>query len=111
MAHAPLATHAQQAIGDRESEVFVSAASIWEAEAKAAAGKLTVDGDLVEAVRLNGVADLPITFTHATGAGRLPLHHSDPFDRMLVAQARAESLTLVTRDASLRAYDVPLLTA
>ena len=111
MAHAPLATDAQRAIRDRDSEVFVSAASICEAEVKATVGKLTISGDLVEAARLSGFAELPITFLHGTEAGRLPLHHSDPFDRMLVAQARAEGLTLVTRDASFRAYGVPLLTA
>ena len=62
-------------------------------------------------MRDNRFSELPITFRHGTTAGRLPLHHGDPFDRILVAQAQVEGLTLVTRDASLGAYDVELLPA
>jgi len=59
----------------------------------------------------NGFAELAITVKHAAAAARLQLHHADLFDRMLVAQARVEGLKLVTRDAGLSAYDVPVLAA
>lgn len=91
------------------SEVFVSAASIWEAAIKASLGRLTVDADLPSSVSRAGFTMLPVTFAHAHAVGDLPLHHRDPFDRMLVAQALAERLTLVTADDELGAYDVPLL--
>lgn len=106
-----LATEAQNAIADPISDVYVSAATIWEASMKTAAGRLDVKGDLVEHVRSNNFAPLSITIEHASAAAKLPAHHKDPFDRMLVAQARAEGLVLVTRDAALAAYDVPVLLA
>jgi len=64
-----------------------------------------------EGARLSGFRELDISFRHAEEAGALPLHHADPFDRMLVAQARTEGLTLVTADRNLAAYDVPILWA
>jgi PIN domain nuclease of toxin-antitoxin system len=91
-------------------DVYVSAATIWEIEIKHATGKLRVDADLPRVVDDAGFDRLPITFEHATEAGRLPLHHRDPFDRMLVAQARVENLTLATSDESIGRYGVPLLT-
>ena len=87
----------------------VSAASIWELELKQAAGKLRIDADLAERVLASGFRSLPITFEHAAAAARLPILHRDPFDRMLVAQARLEGLTLVTSDVRIRQYDVPVL--
>lgn len=89
----------------------MSPVSIWEAEIKIARGKLRIDGDLIEMSRLSGFAELAVTFEHALIAGRLPLHHHDPFDRLLIGQASVEDLTIVTRDASFSAYDVPLLAA
>ena len=56
-----------------------------------------------------GFRELPVTHAHAIAAGRLPVHHRDPFDRMLVAQAKSEGLTLVTRDVDIQRYDVDLL--
>jgi PIN domain nuclease of toxin-antitoxin system len=91
--------------------VFVSAASIWEAEIKRALGKLEMDVEPVDEVERSGFRPLPIHFDDALAAGRLPLHHRDPFDRMLVAQARRHELTLVTRDARLGAYGVATLLA
>ncbi|MGH3343451.1 MAG: type II toxin-antitoxin system VapC family toxin [Carbonactinosporaceae bacterium] len=64
-----------------------------------------------ERVRDGGFGELPIRSEHAITAGRLPMIHRDPFDRMLVAQARCEDLTLVTRDAEIQKYDVAILTA
>lgn len=96
---------------DDEPEVFVSSATVWEASIKQAIGKLSEPADLPERIRDSGFLAMPITSEHAIVAGRLPAIHRDPFDRMLVAQARCEGLTLVTRDADIRKYDVPILTA
>ena len=90
--------------------MYVSAATIWEAEIKRATRKLRVDADLVRVVDEAGFERLEITFEHAVEAGRLPLYHRDPFDRMLVAQARLEGLTLATSDESIARYGIPLLT-
>ncbi len=89
--------------------MFASAASIWEIEIKRAQGKLEVPGTFISLVERSGFESLPISFEHAVGAGRLPPHHRDPFDRMLVAQARLESLTLATSDPAIRRYDVATL--
>jgi PIN domain nuclease of toxin-antitoxin system len=107
----PLAREATQVIAAPDSEVFVSSVSVWEAEIKIQTGKLTVGGDLVEQVSRHGFDELAIRFEHGVTAGRLPPHHSDPFDRMLVAQAQLENLTLVTRDPVFDAYEVPVLAA
>jgi PIN domain nuclease of toxin-antitoxin system len=87
----------------------VSAASVWEIAIKRASGKLKAPDDLLEQVAVARFAALGITFEHATLAGELPPHHGDPFDRMLIAQAQIENLTLVTGDARIAAYDVPVL--
>ena len=87
---------------------FVSAASIWEIEIKRALGKLKAPVDLLDLVAAR-FTPLEITFTHAGVAGALPRHHGDPFDRMLVAQAKCEGLTIVTHDPKIAAYDVPVL--
>lgn len=107
----PPSGQADAAIGDDVNEVLVSAASIWEAEIKAANGKLNLDGDLRVGVEESGFTPLAVHFDHAVDAARLPPHHGDPFDRMLIAQARCERLTLVTRDTRLAAYEVDLLAA
>ena len=92
----------------------VSAVSIWEISIKAALGRLHLADPLenwVPKLREWGVQELPISFEHATAAGNLPPYHNDPFDRMLVAQARCEGLTIVTVDPALRAYDVRTIDA
>jgi len=94
---------------DQEVDVYVSAASVWEIGIKQQLGKIKAPDDLLEQIRDSELPNLPITSDHAIEASRLPLHHRDPFDRMLVAQARCEHLTLVTRDRNVREYDVPLL--
>lgn len=102
---------ARAGIADPENEVFVSAASAWEISAKRASGKLDASFDLVTTLQRNYFIELPIEVAHAVTAGELPRHHRDPFDRMLVAQARLEDLTLVTGDAEIVKYDVALLDA
>lgn len=90
-------------------EVFVSAATAWEIAIKSALGKLKTTGTVARAIADYGFEDLPILVSHADVVRSLPHHHRDPFDRMLVAQAKVESLTLVSRDAALRAYEVPVV--
>lgn len=86
-------------------EVFVSSASIWEAAIKASIGKLDIDVDLLAAeIKNNGFIELPVTARHAAKVVHLPDIHRDPFDRMLVAQAISEPLTLLTADEKLRGY-------
>jgi PIN domain nuclease of toxin-antitoxin system len=88
---------------------YVSAASVWEIEIKRASGKLKAPDGLMEQITTAGFGELGITSRHVILAGALPRHHRDPFDRMLVAQAQSEGLTLVTSDARIAAYDVPVL--
>lgn len=106
-----LSKPARSAIGDAANWVAVSAASIWEIAIKRAAGKLFGPDSLSENVSDYGLNALPITHQHAWAAGRLPLHHRDPFDRLLVAQAQLGGLTLVTRDARFARYQVAILPA
>jgi len=96
---------------DSEPDVYVSAATTWEVAIKQAIGKLKAPADLPERIRDSGFEELPITIRHTITAGRLPLLHRDPFDRILVAQAQHEDLTLVTRDADILRYEVALLPA
>ena len=92
-----------------DHDVLVSAASLWELEIKRRKGKLSAPIDLLDRVERAGYWMLDITPDHGLDAARLPPHHSDPFDRILVAQAQAEAATLVTHDEALRAYDVPIM--
>lgn len=89
-------------------EAFVSAASAWEIAIKSNLGKLRIPEPVSTALPSYGFIELPITVAHAEQAGALPLHHKDPFDRMLIAQARHEELVLVTGDRSFGAYDVEI---
>ena len=88
-------------------EVWVSAASAWEIAIKASLGKIAVKGSFREAVLDYGFDELAVRFTHAEITRTLPSLHRDPFDRMLVAQAIVEGLTIVTRDPLVAAYAVP----
>ena len=89
--------------------VMVSAASVWEMEIKKAMKRLEAPEDIDKAIEFNGFRPLHMTVAHAMLAGKLPEIHKDPFDRMLVAQATLEGLTLVTRDRTLVEYGVPIL--
>lgn len=106
-----LRTATLRLIDDPTINVFVSAASIWEISIKSASGKLQVADNFVELVRGAAYTELPVTYRHAEMAANLPLHHRDPFDRMLVAQAQAEGLTLVTDDSMIAPYNVSILSA
>jgi PIN domain nuclease of toxin-antitoxin system len=87
------------------SEVYVSAASIWEISIKAALGKLKADvAEVLAAIAPAGLNMLPITGEHAARVARLPTHHKDPFDRILIAQALTEPMILLTNDTALERY-------
>jgi PIN domain nuclease of toxin-antitoxin system len=107
-----LRTDTRATITDPSYEVAVSVASIWEAAIKRAVGKLRFETPvLLDTLNRGGIRVLSITAEHALAAGDLPRHHHDPFDRMLVAQALAEGLTLFSRDARLRSYEVAIVEA
>ncbi|MGH2785548.1 MAG: type II toxin-antitoxin system VapC family toxin [Actinomycetota bacterium] len=93
-----------------EHEVFASAASTWEIAIKSAIGKIDADLDeIIEASAATGFEELPIRRIHTARVGDLPSFHQDPFDRLLIAQALEEGLTLVTRDPVFGDYRVPTL--
>ena len=108
-----LSDQARRAFVDPENDLFLSAASTWEIAIKHAAGRLELPAPPAQFIptRLadNNVRPLAIQHSHTLAAAELPLHHRDPFDRMLVAQARQEGLTLATGDPRLQGYDVPIL--
>lgn len=110
---ARLGPKARGVIADPENTVYVSAATGWEIAIKAGLGKLELDvPDSLDAlVEDEGFVHLPITFFHGEQAGWLPGHHRDPFDRMLVAQAQAEGLRIVSADPDIRSYGVRVLDA
>jgi PIN domain nuclease of toxin-antitoxin system len=106
---AKLSRRERDAIASPDTIVHVSSASIWEISIKKALGRLEIDeAELDAEIAANGFVELPIAFRHARAAGSLPRHHDDPFDRMLIAQSRLETLELVTRDGVFGEYDVPI---
>lgn len=103
----------RNAIEDAANEVFLSLVNVWEIQIKAQLGRLPltepVSALVEEELTVNGFRVLSVTLEHIYGLEALPSHHNDPFDRLLIAQAREEGLTLVSRDASMKTYDVDLL--
>jgi len=94
-----------QSLMTEADEVLVSSASIWEVAIKARLGKINADPqELYEQIQLNGFQELPVWSTHALAMVTLPLHHSDPFDRLLIAQAITEPLHFLTADPQLKQY-------
>jgi len=106
-----LVPQARDAIADPGNLVVVSAASAWEISIKKALGKLAAPDDLEQQVHAGGFLPLPVSIAHGVAAGELARHHDDPFDRMLIAQAYTEGLTIVTRDKRFDEYGVALLPA
>ena len=105
-----ISPEALEAISNPDNIVYVSAASIWEISIKRASGKLRVD-DAIFDVSADDFEPLPITHADARLAGSLPDHHRDPFDRMLIAQALAHDLVLITRDSQMGLYGPNILPA
>jgi PIN domain nuclease of toxin-antitoxin system len=110
-----LGKRARAEIQNNDAAIWISSATIWEISIKAAIGRLDVHPSFENALRLeienSGFQSLPVTFDHAFAVRHLPLHHTDPFDRMLIAQAQCEGLTLLTVDSQFADYGVPTLDA
>jgi PIN domain nuclease of toxin-antitoxin system len=114
-APARLSEAAREAIADRANDVYVSVAVAWEIAIKAGRGRLRLPMSpatfVPSRISVMGLTALPITLDHALAVAALPALHADPFDRIMVAQAQVEGLTLVTRDVLTRSYAVPTLEA
>ncbi|MDQ3408460.1 MAG: type II toxin-antitoxin system VapC family toxin [Actinomycetota bacterium] len=104
-----LSGRALRLLDDRRTRAVISSASIWEMAIKQRRGKLRLPEAYFDALFSSDVQILAITERHALAAGRLPLHHADPFDRMLIAQAQAEGIPLVGSDAAFADYDVEVV--
>lgn len=102
-----LPTRVTSAIREAE-DVYVSAVTAWEIAIKSALGKIAVHGKVADTITDYGFRPLAVTIEHADAVRALPPHHRDPFDRLLIAQARLERLVLITRDPAFGAYDVTL---
>jgi PIN domain nuclease of toxin-antitoxin system len=105
-----LESDARRAIETADT-VYVSAASAWEVAIKIGLGRLRPTRTVEQAASESGFLELPVTFQHAERVAALPAHHRDPFDRLLIAQAETEELTLVTRDPVFRRYAVETIPA
>ena len=106
-----IAGRARELIADPSRTVFVSAAAAWEITIKRQLGKLDAPDDLEDALERERFQHLPIGMRHALAVAELPPIHADPFDRIQIAQARLEGLTIVTRDGRIPRYEVPCLRA
>ena len=107
----PELRHPARSAIETADRVYVSSATIWEMALKVARGRLEAPHDFPDRLLDLGMLQLAREWEHARVAGGLPLHHRDPFDRMLVAQAIVERLTIVTRNEAIARYPVPVLTA
>jgi len=105
-----LSVHAKEIIADGQNEVFLSAASVWEIVIKTAKGRLILPESPAQYISsrmsLYRFRSLPVQISHAVHVNELPPYHNDPFDRMLIAQSRLESLPLVTKDENILRYDL-----
>jgi PIN domain nuclease of toxin-antitoxin system len=106
-----LSPAARRALNDVANDRLVSIASLWEIAIKMSIGKLAFSENLAQALDDIAATSLPITLIHVARVRSLPLHHRDPFDRMMIAQAMEEGMTIVTRDRHVVAYGVPVLMA
>jgi PIN domain nuclease of toxin-antitoxin system len=104
-----LGENARRQVCDEGNRVLLSAAVVWEIAIKRALGKLVVPDEYLSTLLDAGVRPLPVSVAHAAAVERLPPHHRDPFDRMLISQADIEGAAIVSRDDALRPYDVQLI--
>jgi PIN domain nuclease of toxin-antitoxin system len=100
---------AARQLGDDTNQILLSAAVVWEVTVKRSLGRLEAPDDFVAAMLSGGAHAVAVTVEHATAVERLPWHHRDPFDRMLVAQAGIERAAIVSRDPALSAYGIPVV--
>lgn len=103
-----LGREARRAITTAEV-VWVSAVSGWEVAIKSALGRIRLDEKFHLTVRADDFSELPVSLVHADRVAELPVHHADPFDRLLIAQAQIEGATLVTHDRAIEPYGVPVI--
>lgn len=107
-----LSTIAKEIIADGQNEIFLSAATAWEIAIKTARVRLTLPEDPTRYVSnrlsLHGFPALPIQIQHAAHVYKLPMHHADPFDRLLIAQSQLESMPLISVDAEICKYEVEI---
>jgi len=94
---------------DQRNSCFVSAATIWEISIKTGLGKLVVADEYLETIRSQGFLELAVSWEHANAIKRLPEHHKDPFDRILIAQAQCERMDLLSIDEDIKKYDVTVV--
>jgi len=108
-----LSRRAREIIANGQNEIYLSTASVWEIVIKTAKGRLILpeapEQYISQRMRLYRFQPLPIHIHHAVQVCKLPLHHNDPFDRMLVAQSQVETIPLITRDENIRLYDLEIL--
>lgn len=113
MDDAQLSSLAKELIADGNNEIFLSASSAWEIAIKTARGRLTLPEDPTRYVSnrlsLHGFQALPVQIHHAVQVYKLPLHHADPFDRLLIAQSQIESMSLISVDMEIRKYEVEVI--
>ena len=106
-----LSLEAREAIADKDSVAYTSIASLWEIAIKRNLGRLDVPDNFFDAIEDGGYELLNIRIPHIKEYTSLLLHHRDPFDRILIAQAMSERLTLITRDKNISQYDIPIIRA
>ena len=104
-----LSEQAHSTISDVDNLIILSAVVIWEIRIKQALGKLEIAPDFYNVIKQQGFELLSITSDHAYAVGNLPMHHRDPFDRMLIAQAMLEGFTIMTHDAIFKSYEIPIM--
>jgi PIN domain nuclease of toxin-antitoxin system len=105
----PLSPQAEEAMERADTQLLVSVVSVWEIAIKRAIGKLEAPEDLLARIEETETEMLTITARQANETGELPLHHGDPFDRLLIAQAKLEGCAILTRDRAFAAYGVPIV--
>lgn len=98
-----------QIITDPRNPVYISAASVWELGIKVANGNLTLPEKYLESLMNDGFATLDVTMRHAQVSADLPMIHSDPFDRVIIAQARSDDLVLISADRHIRRYNIKVI--
>lgn len=107
--HPSLSEAGRSAIADPNNLIILSAVVIWEIRIKQALGKLEIAPDFYHVIKKQGFELLSVTSDHAYAVGDLPLHHRDPFDRMIIAQAKLEGFSVITHDLIFKKYGVPVL--